>query len=200
MKSSSKCPITVTDREGFSLDNPSPSRVVHHTTNYMPGSHEKKRTHATAFGALLTSNNNNKSNTFGAGAHSLVYPDAKRFRSQSGGMIDNGVLSRVCRDVSMSIEAGRSNSSSSTEVVETKEETLALSMASDSSNDSMTPGIFTSVTPAWNNRNLKCLSDKVESNLVFAHVRAASPSSITTSVNCHPFAYKKFVSICFYLH
>ena len=86
-----------------------------------------------------------------------------------------------CSDISESIKSPKPP----------KEESATFSESLDSS----TPGIFTSVTPAWNNRNLKCLAEKVHSNLVFAHVRAASPSSITTDVNCHPFSYKKFVSI-----
>lgn len=56
-----------------------------------------------------------------------------------------------------------------------------------------TPCVFTSVTPAWNNRNLFQLADKVRSPLFFAHVRAASSGSPTTEANCHPFTFDKFL-------
>ena len=47
--------------------------------------------------------------------------------------------------------------------------------------------IFRSVTPAWNNRNLRELCRSVESSCVFAHVRAATPGSVISESNCHPF-------------
>ena len=49
--------------------------------------------------------------------------------------------------------------------------------------------IFRSITPAWNNRNLRELCGTVESNCIFAHVRAASPGSVVSEENCHPFRY-----------
>ena len=49
--------------------------------------------------------------------------------------------------------------------------------------------IYRSVTPAWNNRNLRELCGSVESRCIFAHVRAATPSSIVSEENCHPFRY-----------
>eukprot|EP01138_Halocafeteria_seosinensis_P005632 gb/GECG01005757.1/.p1 GENE.gb/GECG01005757.1/~~gb/GECG01005757.1/.p1 ORF type:complete len:247 (+),score=23.45 gb/GECG01005757.1/:1-741(+) len=52
---------------------------------------------------------------------------------------------------------------------------------------SETPGVYTSITPAWNNPNLVRLSEKIRSPLVFAHVRAASLGSPVTELNCHPF-------------
>ncbi len=56
-----------------------------------------------------------------------------------------------------------------------------------------TPCVFTSVTPAWSNRNLYRLSEKIRSTCFFAHVRAASPGSLVTEVNCHPFQYGRFL-------
>jgi ergothioneine biosynthesis protein EgtC len=56
-----------------------------------------------------------------------------------------------------------------------------------------TPGVFTSVTPAWSNRNLHRLADKIHSSCVFAHVRAASPGAVVTELNCHPFQYRNFL-------
>ena len=49
-----------------------------------------------------------------------------------------------------------------------------------------TPGVFHSVEPAWNDRNLRDISAHVESPLVFAHIRASSGSPVQQT-NCHPF-------------
>jgi predicted glutamine amidotransferase len=51
-----------------------------------------------------------------------------------------------------------------------------------------TPGVFHSVEPAWNDRNLHELSAHLESPLVFAHVRASSGSP-NQQTNCHPFRH-----------
>ena len=57
---------------------------------------------------------------------------------------------------------------------------------------------FKFVTPAWSNQNLQNIGDHVTSNLIFAHIRAASSGhnpfeKITVNhENCHPFAYGKF--------
>ncbi|MGE5273798.1 MAG: class II glutamine amidotransferase [Verrucomicrobiota bacterium] len=48
------------------------------------------------------------------------------------------------------------------------------------------PGVFHSVEPAWNDRNLRELAAHVESPLVFAHIRASSGSAVQQT-NCHPF-------------
>jgi glutamine amidotransferase len=50
-----------------------------------------------------------------------------------------------------------------------------------------------STLPAWNNRNLSKLCDNISSQLIFAHVRAASPNSVVSEANCHPFAYKQYL-------
>lgn len=55
------------------------------------------------------------------------------------------------------------------------------------------PGVFTSVTPAWNNRNLHRLAEKIRSNCFFAHVRAASPNSLVNEINCHPFQFGRYM-------
>lgn len=55
-----------------------------------------------------------------------------------------------------------------------------------------TPGLFVSIQPAWNNRNLLYLASKIRSNCFFAHVRAASSGGVTL-YNCHPFHYKRFL-------
>lgn len=52
------------------------------------------------------------------------------------------------------------------------------------------PCVFTSVTPAWSNRNLMRIADGILSPLIFAHVRAATPGLTVSELNCHPFSYK----------
>ncbi len=54
------------------------------------------------------------------------------------------------------------------------------------------PGVFTSIKPAWNDRNLRHLAEKIKSKCFFAHVRAASKGEVNET-NCHPFHYKKFL-------
>lgn len=55
-----------------------------------------------------------------------------------------------------------------------------------------TPGVFKSITPAWNDQNLQSIATKIRSSHVFAHVRAASPGLIVQRSNCHPFAYGQY--------
>lgn len=50
------------------------------------------------------------------------------------------------------------------------------------------PCIFSAVTPAWSNRNLRRLAKKVRSRLVFAHVRASTTGALSEE-NCHPWSY-----------
>eukprot|EP00123_Amoebidium_parasiticum_P016955 comp23657_c0_seq1/m.40423 comp23657_c0_seq1/g.40423 ORF comp23657_c0_seq1/g.40423 comp23657_c0_seq1/m.40423 type:complete len:1229 (-) comp23657_c0_seq1:226-3912(-) len=50
-----------------------------------------------------------------------------------------------------------------------------------------TPCVFKSINPAWNNDNLRNLTIKIISPLVFAHVRAATPGQGVNESNCHPF-------------
>jgi predicted glutamine amidotransferase len=54
------------------------------------------------------------------------------------------------------------------------------------------PGVFRSVEPAWNDRNLRDLSRHIESPLVFAHIRAAI-GSVVQQTNCHPFRYGRWL-------
>ena len=53
--------------------------------------------------------------------------------------------------------------------------------------------VFTSITPAWNNRNLLNLAEHVKSGCFFAHVRAASPGMVVSESNCHPFRQGRFM-------
>jgi ergothioneine biosynthesis protein EgtC len=55
------------------------------------------------------------------------------------------------------------------------------------------PAIFRSITPAWNNANLRSLASVVSSPCVMAHVRAASPGMAVTEANCHPFHHDRFL-------
>jgi len=55
------------------------------------------------------------------------------------------------------------------------------------------PCVFTSIQPAWSNRNLFRLSEKIRSTCVFAHVRAATPGAYVSEFNCHPFQYEQFL-------
>lgn len=49
------------------------------------------------------------------------------------------------------------------------------------------PAVFKDTTPAWSNRNLRSVAEKVTSECVFAHVRAALHNDPVTRANCHPF-------------
>jgi predicted glutamine amidotransferase len=55
-----------------------------------------------------------------------------------------------------------------------------------------TPGVYRSIEPAWNDRNLRNLSAHVESPLVFAHIRAAIGSAVQET-NCHPFRHGRWL-------
>ena len=54
--------------------------------------------------------------------------------------------------------------------------------------DAPKPGIFRSVEPAWNDQNLRELSQHIRSGHFFAHVRAAIGSAVQLT-NCHPFRH-----------
>ncbi len=54
------------------------------------------------------------------------------------------------------------------------------------------PGLFVSVRPAWNDRNLRSIAKKIVSPCIFAHVRAASMGDVSES-NCHPFHFKNLM-------
>jgi predicted glutamine amidotransferase len=55
-----------------------------------------------------------------------------------------------------------------------------------------TPGIYRSIEPAWNDRNLRDLAAHVISPVVFAHIRAAIGSAVQET-NCHPFRYGRWL-------
>lgn len=58
---------------------------------------------------------------------------------------------------------------------------------------SPTPSAFTSLTPAWSNRNLRRLAEHIKSPCFFAHVRAASPGMHVAEANCHPFQFGRYL-------
>jgi predicted glutamine amidotransferase len=58
--------------------------------------------------------------------------------------------------------------------------------------DGDTPGVYRSIEPAWNDRNLRDLSAHIRSPLVLAHVRAAIGSAVQQT-NCHPFRYGRWL-------
>src|SRR3954447_12163831 len=54
------------------------------------------------------------------------------------------------------------------------------------------PRFFHSIEPAWNDRNLRELTQAVESPLFFSHVRAAAGPPIQQT-NCHPFRHDNWL-------
>jgi len=54
------------------------------------------------------------------------------------------------------------------------------------------PGLYREIRPAWSDENLRYLCRHLQSNLFFAHVRAATGTAITRA-NCHPFACGKWL-------
>jgi predicted glutamine amidotransferase len=54
------------------------------------------------------------------------------------------------------------------------------------------PGLFRSITPAWNNNNLLYNASLIQTDCLFAHIRAASEGTISEA-NTHPFHYGEFL-------
>jgi glutamine amidotransferase len=54
------------------------------------------------------------------------------------------------------------------------------------------PGVFRSIEPAWNDRNLRELAGHITSPVLFAHIRASSGSAIQQT-NCHPFRHGRWL-------
>ena len=55
-----------------------------------------------------------------------------------------------------------------------------------------TPGVFHSIEPAWNDRNLRELARHIRSPIVFAHIRASTGSPVQQT-NCHPFRHGRWL-------
>ncbi|WP_405791019.1 class II glutamine amidotransferase [Streptomyces sp. NBC_00029] len=54
------------------------------------------------------------------------------------------------------------------------------------------PAILREIGPAWNNRNLREISDHVRSPLFFAHIRASTGTAVQQT-NCHPFRHGRWM-------
>jgi glutamine amidotransferase len=54
------------------------------------------------------------------------------------------------------------------------------------------PGLFRGIGPAWGDRNLRELSEHLESGLFFAHIRASTGTAVQET-NCHPFRYRTWL-------
>ena len=54
------------------------------------------------------------------------------------------------------------------------------------------PGLYKSITPAWNDRNLKINAGIIKSNCLMAHIRAATEGAVSLE-NSHPFRYKQYL-------
>jgi glutamine amidotransferase len=54
------------------------------------------------------------------------------------------------------------------------------------------PGLYRSIEPAWNDRNLRELAAHVHSRLVLAHVRASTGTPVQQT-NCHPFRHGRWL-------
>jgi len=59
---------------------------------------------------------------------------------------------------------------------------------------SETPGVYHSVSPAWNDRNLQALAAQIESPLFLAHVRASTGTPVQQT-NCHPFRWGRWLFV-----
>jgi len=66
-------------------------------------------------------------------------------------------------------------------------------LASYDSHHRLFASLFKSVTPAWSNQNLAELCEVQYTDLLFAHIRAASPKMLVSESNCHPFRRGQFV-------
>jgi glutamine amidotransferase len=54
------------------------------------------------------------------------------------------------------------------------------------------PGIFHGIGPAWNNQNLKNLSQHISAPIVLAHIRATTGTAVQET-NCHPFCFGQWL-------
>jgi predicted glutamine amidotransferase len=54
------------------------------------------------------------------------------------------------------------------------------------------PGVYRSVHPAWNDRNLRDLAAHISSRLFFAHIRASTGTPVQET-NAHPFRHERWL-------
>jgi len=57
---------------------------------------------------------------------------------------------------------------------------------------SETPAVYASISPIWADYNLNRMTDKISSDLIFAHVRGASEGMPVAITNTHPFTYGRY--------
>ncbi len=58
--------------------------------------------------------------------------------------------------------------------------------------DDHNPGVFRDIGPAWNNQNLRNLSEHISAPIVMAHIRAATGTAVQET-NCHPFRFDRWL-------
>jgi glutamine amidotransferase len=58
--------------------------------------------------------------------------------------------------------------------------------------DGPEPGVYRSVHPAWNDRNLRELAEHISSRLFFAHIRASTGTAVQET-NTHPFRHGRWL-------
>ena len=58
--------------------------------------------------------------------------------------------------------------------------------------DDREPTLYRSITPAWNDRNLRELAAHLKSGLFLAHIRASTGTAIQQT-NCHPFRHDRWL-------
>jgi len=56
-----------------------------------------------------------------------------------------------------------------------------------------TPGVYRDIQPAWNDANLRHLSQQIRSHMFVAHVRAATGGTPVQQSNCHPFVHGRWL-------
>jgi predicted glutamine amidotransferase len=61
-------------------------------------------------------------------------------------------------------------------------------------NDSTSPSRYRSISPAWNDANLRDLASHVESPLFLAHIRATTGTPVQQT-NCHPFRHGRWLFV-----
>jgi glutamine amidotransferase len=54
------------------------------------------------------------------------------------------------------------------------------------------PGLYHSISPAWNDRNLRELAKHIRSHLFLAHIRATTGTTVQQT-NCHPFRHGRWL-------
>ena len=56
------------------------------------------------------------------------------------------------------------------------------------------PGVYKDIRPAWNDSNLRAITEQIESPLFLAHVRATTGTEVQRS-NCHPFRHENWLFV-----